>query len=150
MWEPLTEVNVRTIDRSECENHWQKWMWESLTEVNVRTIDRSECENHWQKWMWEPLTEVEETTSLYCFLLWCIVTWCLLCSPMLTVWLCLVGGRGRCSVVSPPGKGGCVRFKESPERLWNLTFLGHGKSWNLKCQTEYEPCESMHAFVVPC
>ena len=38
---------------------------------------------------------------------------------------------------------GCVHFKESPERSWNLTFLvmeSHEKSWNLKCQKEYEPC----------
>ena len=40
---------------------------------------------------------------------------------------------------------GCVHFKESPERSWNLTFLvmeSHEKSWNLKCQKEYEPCTS--------
>ena len=37
---------------------------------------------------------------------------------------------------------GCVRFKESPERSWNLTFVvmeSREKSWNLKCQKDYEP-----------
>ena len=60
----------------------------------------------------------------------CIVMWRLSYNSVLfTIWglklaLC-------CSLKFPSICFGCVRFQESSERSWNLTFFGHGKSWKV-------------------